>query len=129
MLAIDTNVVVRYLTGDDPDQAVQARRLIDTHQVFVGDTVVLESDWVLRSAYGYGAGEVAGALRRFAGLPTVILESPERIARALDMVDQGVDFADALHLTRAEHCEGFITFDRRLVKAAGALGVSTVRTP
>ncbi|MFN3537519.1 MAG: type II toxin-antitoxin system VapC family toxin [Brevundimonas sp.] len=129
MLAIDTNVVVRYLTGDDPVQAAQARTLVDKDQVFVGDTVVLECDWVLRSAYGYGARQVADALRRFAGLPTVMLESPERIARALDMVDQGVDFADALHLTRAEHCEGFITFDRGLVKAAGVLGATTVRTP
>lgn len=129
MLAIDTNVVVRYLTGDDPDQAARARTLVDNSQVFAGDTVILECDWVLRSAYGYGARQVADALRRFAGLPTVTLESPERIARALDMVDRGVDFADALHVTRADHCEGFVTFDRKLVQSADALGATPVRTP
>lgn len=129
MLAIDANVVVRYLTGDDPDQAARARALVDGHPVFVGDTVALECDWVLRSAYGYDAPRVSGALRAFAGLPTVTMESPARMARALELAEQGMDFADALHLARADRCEAFVTFDRRLEKAARALGEDAVRTP
>ena len=49
MLAIDTNLVVRYLTGDHPKQAAQARALIDANQVFVPTTVLLETERVSRS--------------------------------------------------------------------------------
>lgn len=129
MLAIDTNIVVRYLTGDEPDQAARARALVDGHGVFLSDMVALECDWVLRSAYGYRQDRVAAALRAFAGLPMVTVESPARLARALDMAEQGMDFAGALHLTRADRGEGFVTFDRRLVKVAGSLGEASVRAP
>ncbi len=72
MLAIDTNVVVRYLVGDDPVEAKAARRLVDEHEVLVGDTVWLETDWVLRSPYGFARAQVCKALRDFAGLPHVV---------------------------------------------------------
>ena len=49
MLAIDTNVVVRYLTDDHPGQSPRARGLIDGQAVFVAVTVILEVEWVLRS--------------------------------------------------------------------------------
>ena len=52
MRAVDTNVVVRYLTGDQPEQAARAREVFRAGQVFVSTTVLLESDWVLRSVYG-----------------------------------------------------------------------------
>src|SRR4051794_38106813 len=71
MFAIDTNVVVRYLTGDHPEQSPRARALIDSHEVFVGTTVLLEAEWVLRSAYGYPPAQVGAALRAMAGLPQV----------------------------------------------------------
>ena len=53
MLAIDTNLILRYLTGDRPEQSPKARTLIDNEEVFVCTTVLLETEWVLRSAYGY----------------------------------------------------------------------------
>ena len=55
MLAIDTNVIVRYLTADHPEQASRARALVDGAAVFVPVTVILESEWVLRSAYGFAS--------------------------------------------------------------------------
>jgi predicted nucleic acid-binding protein len=61
MLAIDTNVVVRYLTGDDPDQAAKARRIVDGEAVLVTTTVLLETEWVLRGAYGFRGALLAGA--------------------------------------------------------------------
>src|SRR3954469_11093410 len=67
MLAIDTNLIVRYLTGDHPRQSVKARAVIDGEDVFVCTTVVLETEWVLRSVYGYDAVKVCAALRAFAG--------------------------------------------------------------
>ena len=119
MRAVDTNIVVRYLTGDEPEQASRARSAIDAGNIFVATTALLESEWVLRSVYGFSAGEVAAALRAFAGLPGVSVENPTRLADALDHVERGMDFADALHLGAAARCEALLTFDRRFIDLAG----------
>jgi adenosylhomocysteinase len=71
MLAIGTNLIVRYLTGDHPKQSPRARKLIDGQPVFAATTVILEVERVLRSTYGYRPADIARALRAFAGLPTV----------------------------------------------------------
>jgi len=127
MLAIDTNIVVRYLTGDHPRQSARARERIDGEAVFVSVTVMLEVEWVLRSTYGYAPAQVVRALRAFAGLPTVTVEAGAMLAAALTLAEQGMDFADALHLTRSTHCKGFVSFDRRFLKAAKAAGFDAVR--
>ena len=118
MRAIDTNIVVRYLTGDHPGQAARARAVIDAGHVFVSTTVLLESEWVLRSVYGFAGKEVAAALRAFAGLLDVSVESPVLVAEALDRAAKGMDFADALHLGAAARCEAMLTFDRRFIELA-----------
>ena len=118
MRALDTNIVVRYLTGDDPEQAAKAKAAIDAGLVFVSTTVLLECDWVLRSAYGFGGRQVAAALRAFAGLPSVSVESPAMLAEALDRAAMGMDLADALHLGAAARCEAMLTFDRRFIEMA-----------
>jgi predicted nucleic-acid-binding protein len=127
MLAIDTNLIVRYLTGDHPQQSPRARKLIDGQPVFAAVTVILEVEWVLRSTYGYRPADVARALRAFAGLPTVTIEDAPIVAAALDLAEKGMDFADALHLGKSAHCKGMATFDRKLVKAAKAAGFTGVR--
>lgn len=129
MLAVDTNLIVRYLTGDHPKQSPRARALIDGEPVFVGVTVMLEVEWVLRSSYEFGPADVARALRAFSGLPTVTVEDGTVVATALDLADGGMDFADALHLGRSAHCNGFASFDRKLVKAATTAGYEGVREP
>lgn len=118
MRAVDTNILVRYLTGDDQAQANRARAVLDTGQVFVSTTVLLESEWVLRSVYGFAANEIAAALRTLAGLPGVFVENPPLLAEALHGVERGMDFADALHLGASSGCEAFLTFDRRLIDIA-----------
>ncbi|TVQ32818.1 MAG: type II toxin-antitoxin system VapC family toxin [Geminicoccaceae bacterium] len=127
MLAIDTNLIVRYLTGDHPEQSPRARALIDGELVFAPITVVLEVEWVLRSAYDYQPREVARALRAFAGLPTVTVENAAVVAAALDLAEAGMDFADALHLGKSDHCDGLATFDRKFARAARAAGHDRVR--
>lgn len=119
MRAIDTNVVVRYLTDDEPSQSARARAAIDAGDIFVSTTVLLESEWVLRSAYGFSSQQVAAGLRGLAGLPTVTVKSPALLAAALKRAESGVDFADALHLGSAARCEALLTFDRRFIEAAG----------
>ncbi len=118
MKAIDTNVVVRYLTGDDPRQSAKARGVVETGGVYVSTTVFLESEWVLRSVYGLSAKDVAAALRAFSGLPGITVESPSLLKKALDRAEAGMDFADALHLGSAGHCETMLTFDRSFIRTA-----------
>lgn len=127
MLAIDTNIVVRYLAADHLEQSRKAKALIDSKKVFVAVTVLLESEWVLRSVYGFSPNDVARALAAFAGLPNVTVEDANLAAKALDWARRGMDFADALHLAKAQGCEAFVSFDRRFAKAAKALGDIEVR--
>jgi predicted nucleic-acid-binding protein len=127
MPAVDTNVIVRYLTGDHPRQSIQARTLVDGEDIFVSTTVLLETEWVLRSVYEFAPDQVRKALVDFAGLARVSLEDEALAALALDRMKDGMDFADALHLGRAEACDAFVTFDRRLVRTAGAIGIDSVR--
>jgi predicted nucleic-acid-binding protein len=127
MIAIDTNIVVRYLTGDHPHQSLRAREIIDGQAVFAAVTVILEVEWVLRSTYGYRAPDVARALRAFGGLETVTVEDAAIVASALDAMGDGMDFADALHLGKSAHCEAFLTFDRKFVTAAQTIGRTEVR--
>lgn len=126
MRAIDTNIVVRYLIGDEPGQAARARAVIETANVFVSTTVLLECEWVLRSVYGFSRREVATALRAFAGLPGVTVENPALLAEALDRAESGMDFADALHLAAASNCEAMLTFDRRFIEAVGGMPVDVM---
>lgn len=123
MKAIDTNIVVRFLTGEDHPQTAIARSLISQEAVFVCTTVVLESAWVLRSAYGFDRQDVLKALRAFAGLPNVTLENSDLFVNALDWAGQGMDLADALHLGAAGQCDAFLTFDRKFIRAAREAGV------
>ena len=129
MLAIDTNVIVRFLTSDHPEQSPQARAFLDTHDVFVCTTVLLETEWVLRAAYGYPPAQVGAALRAFAGMPQVTLEDPAVAATALDWMARGMDLADAPHLAKADGCRAFVSFDKRLAKAAKKLSQVEVRQP
>jgi predicted nucleic-acid-binding protein len=127
MIAVDTNLIIRYLTGDHPDQSPRAREIIDGQAVFAAVTVVLEVEWVLRSTYGFRAPEVARALRAFGGLETVTVEDAAIVSGSLDAMEEGMDFADALHLGKSAHCEAFLTFDRKFVKAAQTIGRTDVR--
>lgn len=129
MIAVDTNIVVRYLTGDHPRQSNTARVLIGGNDIFVSRTVMLECEWVLRSVYEYSPREVCEALRAFAGLPGVSVEDLGMVVQALDLAGKGVDFADALHLAAAGGCSSFATFDQVFVKRAKQAGLSKVGIP
>lgn len=129
MLAVDTNLVVRYLTRDHPEQSPLARAVIDGNEVWVATTVLLETEWVLRSVYGYAAARVAAAVRLFSQLPNVTVQDALRLQQALDRVEKGMDFADALHLSAAAGCDAFVTFDRQLIMTAARNGGVEVRSP
>jgi predicted nucleic-acid-binding protein len=129
MLAVDTNVIIRYLTRDDADQFAKANALIGAEDVYVCTTVLLETEWVVRRGYRFRRDRVIAALTAFAGLPRVTLEDPVLAAKALDWARSGLDFAYALHLAKGEGCEAFVTFDQRLAAVANPLNDVTVRAP
>ena len=118
MIAVDTNVLVRLLVADDPGQAKRARRLIEKHDVIIATTVLLETEWVLRSAYGFDRRLICDAFRRLLGLANVAPEAPAAVSQALDAYESGLDFADALHLAATPRVEGFFTFDAKLARVA-----------
>ncbi len=132
MLAVDTNVLVRLVTRDDPDQARKAFALFERERLWIGKTVLLETEWVLRYSYQLDRETILKALRGLAGLKNVELEDPLTVARALDWFEAGLDFADALHLAASRHTGGFISFDQRLIKRAArleAVDSVEIRTP
>jgi predicted nucleic-acid-binding protein len=129
MLAVDTNILVRYLTRDDPRQAVRAKRLVDDNDVFVAVTVLLETERVLRSVHRMTPAEIVEALTDFVGLPRVTVEDPLAIAQALEWTKSNMDFAHAMHLARTRHCEVFVSFDRRLIATARKIGLDDVQAP
>ena len=129
MHAVDTNDVVRTLTGDDPNQAASARAVIGQVPVFIPRTVLLEVEWVLRGVYALPPAQLLSALRALAGLPGVVVEDAELVAKALAWAEAGMDFADALHLAAAAGCDGFLTSDKRLARAGVASGGIPITTP
>lgn len=129
MLAVDTNVVVRYLTRDDPHQFEQAVAALEEADTYICLTVLLEAEWVLRSTYRYRSQWVVEALRSLAGLPRVTIEEPAVARLALQWAEGGLDFADALHLARVQSCEAFLSFDVDLAQRATALDSIPVRSP
>lgn len=129
MIAIDTNVVVRLLTQDDAAQARRAQRLLEENEILLAITVILESEWVLRRLYGFGAALVIERLEAFVSLPSVRLENGQQLAAAFALAKSGVDLADALHLSSASGCEAFVTFDSDLRKAAARAGAIPIRAP
>jgi predicted nucleic-acid-binding protein len=129
MIAIDTNVVVRFLANDDHQQASKARALIERKRILVTLTVLLEAEWVLRSAYGFSPTALVTAFRAFAGLPNIVVQEPGALAKALEWMDAGMDFTDALHLAQMGASEAFATFDVRLVKIAKQVQAAEIWEP
>ena len=123
MIALDTHVLVRCLTLDDPSRVPAARALLaHSGGVFVAKTVLLELEWVLRAAYKLTRPGIHSAIGKLLGLPNLTMESPGQISRALEGYALGLDFADALHLAASPADEGLFTFDARFASVATAAG-------
>lgn len=129
MSTFDTNLWVRYLTNDDPEQAARVVALLRSQPaVFIPKTVLLELEWVLRAAYAIEPAQIAHALRQMLGLPMVSAEDPEQVAFALAAFEQGLDFADALHLAATTDPPLF-SFDEAFVRKAADFGFAVGKVP
>jgi predicted nucleic-acid-binding protein len=126
MVAVDTNVLVRLLTGDDPEQAAIARLTFASGQVWITKTVLMETGWVLNSLYKFGPSAIKDAFTKLLGLRNVRVESEAEVANALSLTEQGLELADALHLSCRPHGTFFVSFDKAFVKRAKKASVPNV---
>ena len=123
MIALDTNVLARYLLDDEPSQARIARRLLGDAKAeyWIPISVTLELAWVLRKSEAPRV-VVVGKLRDLLSLRNVRPQNADLVFQALRWAGEGMDLADALHLVLSSKAERFLTFDEPLVKQARKLG-------
>lgn len=127
MIAIDTNVLVRYLVYDDPEQAMAARALLEeltsNQPGFICREVAIEVVWVLERSYHFTREIIADVLVELIATDSLIVEAAEDIARAAFRYRQGgVGFADLMILAAAGRVGAgpLYTFDRALARVEGA---------
>lgn len=124
MTAVDTNVVVRLLTGDAPKQAAAARSLFESEAIWIAKTVLLETGWVLRSLYGFEESAIHDAFIKLLGLRNVHMEDESSVAAALALTVHGIELADALHMNSKPPRAVFVSFDQPFVRRAIRAGIA-----
>ena len=124
MIALDSSVLVRYLTQDDPSQGASAARFLEEELTadrpgFVSVIVLCEVSWVLRRGYRFSRSQVQTALRALLGIRQLTFGDLAFVERAVSSNDQ--DIADFLihELGRAAGCAETVTFDRRFARVQG----------
>jgi predicted nucleic-acid-binding protein len=124
VIALDTNILARYLLDDEPAQARAARRLLADAKAeyWIPVTVVLELAWVLRKSDAPRA-VIMDRVRGLLSLRNVRAQNADLVFQALGWAAQGMDLADALHLALSAKADRFVSFDAALVKQARKLGV------
>jgi predicted nucleic-acid-binding protein len=123
MIAFDTNLLVRALVVDNAEQVAVARQLMAEHTVFLSRTVLLETEWVLRSYYNKSRSDLLAFFRALLETENTVVETADAVGQAVDWYAQGADFADALHLAA---CGATVmhTFDLGFCKAAREAGIA-----
>ncbi len=129
MLAVDTNILVRFLVKDELVQFQRAEKLLQEHEVYIPDTVLLETEWVLRFAYNLPPDVIQHGFLLLLGMENVHVRDAFAVKQALDWFAQKMDFADAWHLALSQTCGRFATFDDKLVKRAKGKGRCKAFTP
>jgi predicted nucleic-acid-binding protein len=125
LIGLDTNVLIRYLTRDDPAQARIARRFI-THtctrenQGFVDQIVLCELVWVLQRTYRYDRERIAQLIEGLLSAEELLLEDEDLVRSALAAFRSGADFADHLigQINERSGCDFTATFDRHASRGA-----------
>ena len=120
MIGLDTNVIVRYLTQDDPSQSAKATALIErvlteANPGFVSIVAMVETAWVLERIYGLTAAQMAAAIEHMLGVDVLLIENEQQVFAAMAAVKEGSgSFADALigALGIKAGCSHTVTFDR-----------------
>lgn len=120
MTALDTNVLVRLLAQDDDVQFRKVLQMLNRKRAdfFVGDLVLAETDWVLRSLYNWNGDEVADAFGRLTTIHNLSFENEARLRSSLKALREGADLADELIVRscRDHGAKSFATFDKCIVR-------------
>jgi AbrB family looped-hinge helix DNA binding protein len=105
---VDTNVLVRHLTGDPPAQARRATRYLErADELLLADLIAAEVVYVLESYYEVPRGQVAETLRAVLAFPAVRVIDPGLLHRALEVYEvHRLDFADAYLVASADRGRG-----------------------
>jgi predicted nucleic-acid-binding protein len=136
MKGVDTNVLVRYITRDDPAQERAASRFLDsartrTEPVFVDVIVLCELAWVLGRTYEYSRAEVTAVVERLLATEQIVVEDADLAWLALsDFKASKADFADCLigRKNLRLGCDATATFDGRLKGLAGFAALPAARS-
>lgn len=123
MIALDTNVLVRFLVQDDPDQARIATalfdQLTDADPGFVSREVLIELVWVLERAYGYTRSDIAAALEGLLSAIELVIEADDNVGQAVERYRlEGFGFADLIIAAAARRAGSreLVTFDRKAAR-------------
>lgn len=128
MIALDTNVVVRFLVQDEPKQGKVAKRFFDdlTEQEpgYICREVIVEVVWVLERAYKLTRKQIVPAIEGLISSKELVVEGAERVGIALSRYqDGGAGFSDRMILLASHdaQCSGLATFDKALAKDQSAI--------
>src|SRR3990167_3805059 len=124
MRGIDTNVLVRYIVQDDPDQSLKATKFIENESsnetlLAVTGIVLCELVWVLESAYDYARADIAKVIEQILKTKQFFIHEPDILWQSISgYKNDGADFADhyIAHLNHAIGCDFTVTFDKKAAK-------------
>jgi len=117
MIGLDTNILARYYIDDEGDKEAEkqreiARTLIESgNNLMVCKTVLLELEWVMRGYYKFRLKDILQVFQHLFSLTHVVIEDRNLVERAISSLEEGVDFADALHHSSYHQCESMLSFD------------------
>ena len=125
MIGVDTNILVRYFTQDDAEQAKIVEQIIDTHatsahSLFINNIVIVELIWVLERGYKYQKEEIAKLIKQILSTEEFAFENQKLLWLALAQYNQNnLDFSDALigEINKEACCIETLTFDKSAIKA------------
>jgi predicted nucleic-acid-binding protein len=124
MIGLDTNMLVRYLTQDDPGQSPRAtelieRRLTEDNPGFISVVAMTETVWVLERAYRLSNVRIAEVIERLLQTSVLVIENEAEVFAAMTVLQEGSgSFADALigELGDRAGCSVTLTFDQKAAR-------------
>lgn len=124
MIALDTNVLIRYIVGDHPAQSARAATLIEDELTpdrpgLITVVVIVELSWVLRGLYGASAQTVREIVHGLLGSRQILVENAAVVERAIGVAHEDLAAALIHEVGKAAGCENTVTFDRRFARLAG----------
>jgi predicted nucleic-acid-binding protein len=127
MIGLDTNILVRFLTQDDPVQSSRARQIIERqlteeNRGFVSLAAMFETAWVLEKIYKLSDREVAETIKGILQIETLFIQNEQEVYTAMVILQTGRGaFADALinALGLWAGCDSTLTFDRKASRLLG----------